>query len=194
MAGTVRRRDTVSARDQPGESRQEEHWTLSLLWSLPAPPIGQTQPDANWQESLGDVGPFVVSLLGHWAGQRSGECIFRVKQRTTSTEALKMFNAWVDSGLSIRIRHHSVPKALWSQWGVEGTGTQSWSVYCPTKWICGLQYLVWNKKNLTKWTNALRSFLVSCKETSEWRYCCRCQGTRECEHWHCSSLATLAQW
>lgn len=117
-------------RDQPGESRQEGHWTLSLLWSLPAPPIGQTQPDANWQESLGDVGPFVVRLLGHWAGQRSGECIFRVKQRTTSTKALKMFNVWVDSGLSICIRHHSVPKALWSQWGVEASGTQSWSVYC----------------------------------------------------------------
>ena len=173
-------------RDQPGESRQEGHWTLFLLWSLPAPPIGQTQPDANWQESLRGVGPFAISLLGHWAGQRSGECVFRVKQRTTSTKALKMFNVWVDSGpFHPSIRHHSVPKALWSQWSGGQWNPKLISVLwqtatsvCPTKWICGLQYLVWNKKNLTKWTNALRSFLVSCKETAEWRYCCRYQGTR----------------
>lgn len=57
---------------QPGDSGQgRPKLPLPLLWSLPPPPIGQTQPD-TW---LG-MQPFVVSPLGHRAGQRSGEWIF----------------------------------------------------------------------------------------------------------------------
>lgn len=42
-----------------------------------------------------------------------------------------MFNVWVDSGpFHLSVRHDSVPKALWSQEGVEASGTQSRPVYC----------------------------------------------------------------
>lgn len=188
------RRAAASARDQGPVRREQARRTLNsfsfcagLCQHLPLDKPNQMPTGKR----VWGTQPFVVSLLGRWARQRSGEWIFGDKQRTTSTKTLQMFNVWIDSG---PIRCQSVPKAPWPQWGAEASGTQSWSFVfsvlwhivtsvCLTKWTYGLQYLVLNKQNLTKWTNALRSFLVSRKETAEWRYYyCRCKGTEKCEH------------
>ena len=63
MAGAIRRvyvEKGCSFCQRPGASQEragkkDPELFLFLPWSLPAPPIGQTQPDANWQESLGDA-------------------------------------------------------------------------------------------------------------------------------------------
>lgn len=101
MAGAVSRKERLCGggtqllpdQGQPGRAgKKAPERCLFLPWSLPAPPAGQTQPDANKLGNLEDAAP------GHRAGQESREWIFRGKQRATSTKALQRFNVWIDPG------------------------------------------------------------------------------------------------